>query len=441
MTKRAYFDISIGTAVLGRLDLVLYDKLVPKTVENFTGLINKGSYSGCKFHRIIPNFIAQGGDYTKGDGTGGCSFYGKDFEDENFHQTHIKRGMLSMANAGPNTNGSQFFITFKPTPFLDNKHVVFGHVQGGEAILAAMEGVPTGKNDVPSTPVLISGCGVIEASKPVEQDADEIDLDEDEEETVDAKPLSEQEETIVGLHLADNDEIELEVLEEEEDDGKPRTKMQLMKARMRQLKMKSNQARQLNKQEVLREGERLGSKEGMAKERKRLAVLDKKRREKDWEAQNTRAIQAAAEHGVDAKYMVQQGSESIRKAMTKAERAMTNQFSIQDYHNPEGQHRNYQRDLSSLPKSQDYAGDVTATYNPIMGAGDSKQQAQGAKQLALELKRRQEKQAKKRAAPEFEGSDVSYINQRNKRFNQKISRNYDESTAEIKQNLERGTAL
>jgi pre-mRNA-splicing factor SYF2 len=120
---------------------------------------------------------------------------------------------------------------------------------------------------------------------------------------------------------------------------------------------------------------------------------------------------------------------------------MTNQFSIQDYHNPEGQHRNYQRDLSSLPKLQDYAGDVTATYNPIMGAADSNQQAQGAKQLALELKRRHEKQAKKREAQEFEGSDVSYINQRNKRFNQKISRNYDESTAEIKQNLERGTAL
>lgn len=441
MTKRAYIEISIGTTKLGRLDLVLYDTLVPKTVENFTGLISNGSYSGSKFHRIIPNFMAQGGDYTKGDGTGGCSFYGKEFDDENFHQTHNRRGILSMANAGPNTNGSQFFITFKATPFLDNKHVVFGHVQGGEIILAAMEEVRTGKNDVPVSPVLISACGVIEEPKLVEQDADEIDLDEDEIGNVGPTIFSEHEGKIEGSHPPENaDEIEPEVLEEE-DDGKPKTKMQLMKARMRLLKMKSNQARQLNKQEVMLEGERLGSKEGMAKERKRLAILDKKQREKEWEAQNTKAIQVAAEYGVAGKFMVQQGSESIRKATRKAERAMTNQFSIQDYHNPEGQHRNYQRDLSSLPKLQDYAGDVTATYNPIMGAADSNQQAQGAKQLALELKRRHGKQAKKREAQEFEGSDVSYINQRNKRFNQKISRNYDESTAEIKQNLERGTAL
>ena len=443
MTKRAYFEISIGKRQVGRLNLVLYDSSVPKTVQNFSTLITKGFYNDCKFHRVIPGFMAQGGDYTKGNGTGGLSIFGKEFEDENFQQAHDKRGILSMANSGPNTNGSQFFITFKPTPFLDNKHVVFGYVEGGEEILKAMEGVPTGRNDVPNIPVLISSCGVVEdfnvTPERHDSDADEIKLDDDEEKV--AKPLnlaSKKDEIKVDTNDSNN-ENELEA--DEKDDGKPKTKKQLIMNRIRRLKMKTNQAKQLNRQEVQREGERLGCLEGMAKERKRLAIDDKKRREKEWEIQNTLAFQIATEHGVDGKHMVEQASESIRKTIDRTEKAVTNQFSVKDYHNPEGQHRNYQRNLSSLPKSQDYSGDTTATFNPIMKATDRREEVQGAKRLAGELKRRLEKQAKKRALPEFEGSDVSYINQRNKRFNQKISRNYDEATAEIKQNLERGTAL
>ena len=444
MTKRAYFEISIGKRLVGRLDLVLYESSVPKTVQNFTTLITKGLYNDCKFHRIIPGFMAQGGDYTKGNGTGGLSIFGTEFEDENFHQAHDKRGTLSMANSGPNTNGSQFFITFRPTPALDKKHVVFGHVEGGEEVMKAMEGVPTGSNDVPNVPVFISSCGVIDDAIPEENDldADEIKIDDDNDNDNEAtKPLniiSQHHEIKVDTKNLDN-EIEAEA--DEKDDGKPKTKKQLIMTRIRRLKMKTNQAKQLNRQEVQREGERLGSMEGMMKERKRVASDDKKRREKEWETQNALAFKVAMEHSVDGKHMVEQASESIRKTFDRADRAVTNQFSVKDYHNPEGQHRNYQRNLSSLPKSQDYSGDATATFNPIMKATDRREEAQGAKRLAGELKRRLEKQAKKRASPEFEGADVSYINQRNKRFNQKISRNYDEATAEIKQNLERGTAL
>lgn len=383
--------------------------------------------------------MAQGGDYTKGDGTGGSSIFGHEFEDENFIQSHSKRGMLSMANAGPNTNGSQFFITFQPTPFLDSKHVVFGHVEGSEVILKAMEGVPTGRNDVPRVPVVISGCGVMEKDQPVGKDEDEIDLDEGEEITEPQNQISKTDTTIEHMYPSEDGNVEPE--DEDDDDGKPKTKKQHMMARLRNFKMKVNQGRQLNRQEVQREGERLGSKEGMVKERKRLASQDKERIERDWHARNEKAIQVATEHGIEGKYMVEQASDSVRKIMNKAERAETNQFSIKDYHNPEGQHRNYQRNLSTLPKSQDYSGDVATTFEPIMMTENPQHGAQGAKRLAAELKRRMEKQAKKRALPEFEGSDVSYINQRNKRFNQKISRNYDEATAEIKQNLERGTAL
>ena len=112
---------------------------------------------GSKFHRIIDGFMAQGGDYTKGDGTGGYSIYGAKFDDENFNLKHTVKGLMSMANSGPNSNGSQFFMTFKPTPWLDGKHVVFGQIVSGMATLDKMEAVGTG-DGAPRADVRISGC-------------------------------------------------------------------------------------------------------------------------------------------------------------------------------------------------------------------------------------------------------------------------------------------
>ena len=167
---QVFFDISIDGAPSGRLVFELFADVVPKTAENFRALCTgeKGlgrsgkplSYKGSAFHRIIPDFMCQGGDFTAGNGTGGESIYGTKFEDENFQLKHTKGGLLSMANAGPNTNGSQFFITTAVTPWLDGKHVVFGELREGMELLRAIEarGSRSGK---PSASVRIEDCGVV----------------------------------------------------------------------------------------------------------------------------------------------------------------------------------------------------------------------------------------------------------------------------------------
>ena len=138
-----FFDLKIGKELF-KIEFELFDSVVPKTAANFRALCtgdnpNKYTYKGSKFHRVITQFMAQGGDFTKGNGTGGISIYGDKFKDENFQIKHDVPGLLSMANAGPNTNGSQFFITFVPCPWLDGKHVVFGKAINAQKVLAELE--------------------------------------------------------------------------------------------------------------------------------------------------------------------------------------------------------------------------------------------------------------------------------------------------------------
>ncbi|MFJ5547489.1 peptidylprolyl isomerase [Streptomyces sp. NPDC093225] len=163
MSNNVFFDITINGEPAGRIVFKLYDDVVPKTAKNFRELATGEhgfGYEGSSFHRVIPAFMLQGGDFTAGNGTGGKSIYGEKFADENFEKKHTRPGLLSMANAGPNTNGSQFFITTIVTDWLDGKHVVFGEVVDGMDLVKQIEDLGS-RSGTLSAKVTIAKSGVV----------------------------------------------------------------------------------------------------------------------------------------------------------------------------------------------------------------------------------------------------------------------------------------
>ncbi|KAG1669165.1 Peptidyl-prolyl cis-trans isomerase B [Nymphon striatum] len=170
VTHQVNFEMSVGGENIGTIEIGLFGKTVPKTVKNFVELCKKDKkgegYKESVIHRVIKDFMIQGGDFTKGDGTGGRSIYGERFEDENFKLKHYGCGWLSMANAGKDTNGAQFFITTKQTTWLDGRHVVFGKVIKGMKVVREIEGTKTDGRDKPVKEVMISQCKEVIIEEP-----------------------------------------------------------------------------------------------------------------------------------------------------------------------------------------------------------------------------------------------------------------------------------
>ncbi|XP_025602590.2 peptidyl-prolyl cis-trans isomerase B-like [Athalia rosae] len=170
VTDKVYLDIMIDDHPAGRIVIGLFGEVAPRTVKNFLTIASEGingrKYSGSKFHRVIKKFMIQGGDVDKEDGTGSISIYGKYFDDENFDIKHTGPGFVSMANAGKNTNGCQFFISTVATPWLDGHHTIFGKVIEGQDVVHKIEQTKTDSDDKPISPVVILESGTISVPEP-----------------------------------------------------------------------------------------------------------------------------------------------------------------------------------------------------------------------------------------------------------------------------------
>lgn len=437
---KVFFDIKVGETKKGRMVFELFADTCPRTAENFRCLCTgeKGAgqktkraltYKNTIFHRIIGGFMAQGGDFSNGDGTGGESIYGGEFKDENFIRKHIGPGMLSMANAGPNTNGSQFFITFRSTPHLNGKHVVFGRVIEGMPLLHDLEILRTGANNKPRDEVCIYNCGMHD-SEPVatkktetktevvaggnaeEIDLDAADSDSDEAEAPAAAPAAQEEAP-------------------EQDDAPAQPFANERTKRLFELRLKLNKSRQANHRETVAERKRLSATGTSAKEVRDNWVEKKEA----WEKELVEAGENP-EHG-----FLHENAESAKLKTVKAKKKKKNAAAFGwDVFNQDAQYKAYSNRLKSMntADNNDYRDVNSLDY----ALDDKKPSAMAVDAMVAELEESADRRSKfSRRRPVHEGQDIDSINERNRVFNKKIKRAFDKYTTEIRGNLERGTAL
>jgi len=435
---RVFLDISIGGRQAGKLVVELYDDVVPRTAENFAALCtgergvgNSGKklhFKGSKFHRIIPGFMCQGGDFTAGDGTGGESIFGGKFPDENFRLQHTGPGILSMANAGPNTNGSQFFLCTAKTEWLDGKHVVFGEIVEGMALLRKMEaqGQESGK---PKSVVRIDDCGI---KKDAAQEAAEA---EEEAQVIAKKAQDKVRAAELEKKLAQEDE-------ESDDDWKdhgqalpPGVELTGKEKKLHELRQRMSHSRKKNHKAVVDEAKgRMDAASGKKRERDydKRAEKFKEVDKKDDKNLLVTAEAAEAEEErakIKKKRMASGGWEAFNQdTLYKAyeKRAETTSASAEDV----------LRQKAAMGAGYD---DPTAALNYGQTEAIPEENVNRMVAELFEKGARAKKFSRRRTFNEEK--DVDYINKRNAHFNKKVERAYGEFTKEIKLNLERGTAL
>ena len=473
MNQKVYLDIIAGTTALGRIEIELFYDITPKTAENFRGLCTgeygtgkihkkKLTYKGSRIHKIIENQYIQGGDIIYGNGKGGESIYGEFFKDENFKRRHACAGLLSMGNIGRNTNSSQFIITLRPCPQLDDKHVVFGQVINGMEVVREIGKIPTDANERPRVKILIFDCG--------DYDTRRIHLREDvfketiqsiledrarkekvkllgPEEAEKYKKLKQKsafdieqeypEEDTIKKKESEDDDSEEEEEEDEIDEAEIKKSISNIKNEkdkedfMKQyylLKSKITEAKNLNNKAVIEENTNVQD-------------VDKARKLKrqEWLQEREKTKKKLIEQGIPENKLYT--LESIHRNELQKEQAMKkakNETFGWDVFNNEAYYRAHKKRLRDMPFDKEL-------YEEQMknGIDMTKIDTEERKNLLKnDIEQQQEKRNKfSRRRNFYEDQNVDYINERNRKFNKKLERFFGKDCAEIKANLERGTAI
>lgn len=435
-----FLDIRIGAKKAGRMKFELFANDCPKTAENFrvmcTGEYGVGRFTKRPvqlkhtiFHRVIKGFMAQGGDFQNSDGTGGESIYGRTFEDENFKHKHMGPGCLSMANCGKDTNGSQFFITLKSTPHLNNKHVVFGRLLDGIETLKMIEAVKTGRADRPIDEVCVVNCGQLKTDSHSDLYAKNVmkKVAEDEE---DAKPKKNADEIELESDEEDVEEaIKKLSKEEKEMKAKDTSKMSKRQRRLFQVRLLLNQSRKANRKEVKEEQGRMTGKSSDSARRRR----DYLKRKAKWEDE----LRANGEDPAESFMFETAESVGYREQKKGAKQKAAYGWNV---FNQDALVKAMEKRQAKVRRTENKE---SVSANDLVFSLNSHEPSESDKDFMVsELTETLARHAKfSRRRQHYAEKNIDSINHRNEVFNRKLARSYDKYTAEIKANLERGTAL
>eukprot|EP00923_Selenidium_pygospionis_P006175 GHVN01010603.1.p1 GENE.GHVN01010603.1~~GHVN01010603.1.p1 ORF type:complete len:471 (+),score=90.36 GHVN01010603.1:923-2335(+) len=466
---KVYLDIAIGTKAGGRIVFQLFTDITPKTAENFRGLCT-GEYGlatkskkalhyvGSKIFRVMPGFVIQGGDFDCNTGDGGESIYSGVFRDENFTRRHAQAGILSMANNGRHSNGSQFFVTLKRAAQLDGKHVVFGQVCDGMDVIRAIEKIPVDGNDRPRVPIVVVGSGEVGVTNTSSADPFAKFREGLASDGVAAGPLKPKSAAAQGeAHLkAVVHAVNLEAAkrkaglysdEEEEKEEPPPKEAEPVELdergkKLAALRLKMNQSRQLNNKEVIEE-----------KKRWRDPNYEQKRQYRE-SAEHENGVgdastagdekKAAPSHSMEVTAAMVLDRESRQKKKRQNEDGfgwnVFNQDTLYNAHKKRIAQTSFQRE--EYLKQKEEMGDSFYDPTNALALVSSKPSEQAKDRLVQSINQQiQNRQKFSRRRAHLEEEDVSYINERNRHYNKKLERAFGKYSLEIKQNLERGTAL